>query len=77
MGMCVRIIKLIIQLGGHTMNKGYMEAIEALGEMLLQHKNELRYKEYELEAAKQELEELKAKIKAVEEHIDSYVENVS
>lgn len=59
------------------MNKGYEAAVIALGEMILQQKDQLMFKELELEATKRELEELKAKIKAVEEHIDSYVENVS
>lgn len=48
------------------MNKGYLEAIEALGKMILEQKNEIRFKEYELESLRKELEELKTRIKAFE-----------
>lgn len=48
------------------MATGYMAAVEALGEMILEQKNALRYKDYEIEDLRRQLDELKAKIKAFE-----------
>ncbi len=48
------------------MTTGYMTAIDALGNMILEQNNKLRFKEYELESLRKELEELKNKIKEFE-----------
>ena len=48
------------------MTTGYMEAVNALGLMILEQNNKLKFKEYELESLRKELEELKKKIKEFE-----------
>lgn len=48
------------------MATGYMAAVEALGEMILEQKNALRYKDYEIESLRKQLDELKIKIREFE-----------
>ena len=53
--------------------KHILTAIESLGELILQQKNKIKYTEFELKTTKNELEKLKAKMKAIEEKCDEYV----
>lgn len=48
------------------MATGYMAAIEALGEMILEQKNALRYKDYEIDNLRKQLDELKNRIREFE-----------
>ena len=48
------------------MTTGYMAAVEALGEMILEQKNALKYKDYEIESLRKQLDELKIKIREFE-----------
>lgn len=64
---------------GDNMEKGYQAAIEALGEIILQQKDSLFLKEYELnckqkevEELKQQLEEFKRKVENVEKYVEYY-----
>lgn len=48
------------------MTTGYNAAVEALGEMILEQKNKLRYKDYEIEDLRKQLDELKTRIREFE-----------
>lgn len=48
------------------MTTGYMAAVEALGEIILEQKNELRYRDYEIENLRKQLDELKNRIREFE-----------
>ena len=48
------------------MATGYMAAVEALGLMIMEQKNALRYKDYEIEDLRKQLEELKSRIREFE-----------
>lgn len=48
------------------MTTGYAAAIEALGQMILEQKNALRYKDYEIESLRKQLDELKTRIREFE-----------
>ena len=48
------------------MATGYMAAIEALGNMILEQNNKLKFKEYEIEDLRKQLDELKGRIKEFE-----------
>lgn len=48
------------------MATGYMAAVEALGLMIIEQKNELRYKDYEIEDLRKQLDELKTRIREFE-----------
>lgn len=52
------------------MTKGYMAAIEALGLMILEQKNTLKFKDYEIDNLRKQLDELKARIKEFEHSIN-------
>jgi hypothetical protein len=48
------------------MTTGYNAAVEALGELILEQKNALRYKDYEIESLRKQLDELKTRIREFE-----------
>lgn len=48
------------------MEKHYLIAIESLGKMILEQRNELRFKEYELDSLRKELDNLKTRIREFE-----------
>lgn len=63
------------------MTKGYQAAIEALGEMILNQKNDLAYKDFEIErknkevdSLKEELASFKMKLESIEKYISYYEE---
>lgn len=53
------------------MNDKYYDAICVLGEMLINAKNELKWKETQLEMRDKEIEKLKLKLEYIEDFIDN------